>query len=157
MVDVIVLNNVTGNAYTYGILHQGEKEDTDSSGLTAVNRTVAVENSTGTTDALITGQAFQDGGFGGVARGTGGKAASVVELTAIRNVSSTDFFTAEGTLYVNAGGKVYQVASGVQCYNNYTKSWFAGENALDQARAFADTLTVYIDPVGSMVRVVVAR
>ena len=75
----------------------------------------------------------------------------------MRNVSSTDFFTAEGTLYVNAGGRVYQVSGGVQCYNNYTKSWFTGEDALDQARAFADTLTVYLDPVGEMVRVVVAR
>ena len=157
MVDILVLDNVTGNAYTYGILHQGEREDPDSSGLTAVNRTVAVEYSTDTTEELITGQAFQDGGFGGVAKGTGGKAASVVALTAVRNVSSTDFFTAEGTLYVNAGGRVYQVSGGVQCYNNYTKSWFTGEDALDQARAFADTLTVYLDPVGEMVRVVVAR
>ena len=48
------------------------------------------------------------------------------------------------------------VADKPECYNKLTNTWFEG---LDDARAFADTLTVYYDRApaeGGKIRMVVA-
>ena len=163
-VDYIVLKAVTGDAYTYGILRAGEQ--TGGSGeMTYTNRTVAVENHSGAGTALITGYAFKDGGFGGVVKGYGeldglAKAASVIELTEIKNVSSGDIFVSQGVTYVNAGGKTYRVADDVECYKQATKEWFKQESGADRlaaCKAFSNDLTIYVDPIGEKVRIVVAK
>ena len=163
-VDYIVLKAVTGDAYTYGILRAGEQPG-GSGEMTYTNRTVAVENHSGAGTALITGYAFKDGGFGGVVKGYGeldglAKAASVIELTEIKNVSSGDIFVSQGVTYVNAGGKTYRVADDVECYKQATKEWFKQESGADRlaaCKAFSNDLTIYVDPIGEKVRIVVAK
>lgn len=154
MVDALVLDNVTGDLYTYGILREGE--DMVSMGeLSAVNRTVTVENSGGGSSG-ITGLSFTNGAFGGVAA-SDGKALDLVYLTAVGGVSAEDFFTLDGVEYVSAGGRVYRVANNVHCYNAVAKTWITGKNALESAKTYANTLTVYVDPISSAVRVVAAN
>lgn len=163
-VDYIVLKAVTGDAYTYGILRAGEQPG-GSGEMTYTNRTVAVENHSGAGTALITGYAFKDGGFGGVVKGYGeldglAKAASVIELTEIKNVSSGDIFVSQGVTYVNAGGKTYRVADDVECYKLATKEWFKQESGADRlaaCKAFSNDLTIYVDPIGEKVRIVAAK
>lgn len=163
-VDYIVLKAVTGDAYTYGVLKAGKRDGGDG-GMTYTNRTVAVENHGGKGEELITGYSFKDGGFGGVVKGYGeldglAKAASVIELTEIKNVSSGDIFVSQGVTYVNAGGKTYRVADDVECYKQATKEWFKQESGADRlaaCKAFSNDLTIYVDPIGEKVRIVVAK
>lgn len=163
-VNYIVLKSVTGDAYTYGILTEG----TQSGGmgdLTYHNRTVTVENHSGTGSAMVTTAPFTDGGFGGVVKGYGEvdglpKAASVIDLTEIKNVSAADFFVSQGVTYVNANGKTYRVADGVECYKQATKEWFKQEKGSDRlaaCKAFSSSFTIYVDPIGEKVRIVVAQ
>ena len=163
-VDYIVLKAVTGDAYTYGILREGEQPGGDG-GMTYTNRTVTVENHSGAGSALITGYSFKDGGFGGVVKGYGeldglNKAASVIELTELKNVSSGDIFVSQGVTYVNAGGKTYRVADDVECYKQATREWFKQESGADRlaaCKAFSSDLTIYVDPIGEKVRIIVAK
>ena len=88
-VDIIVLQEVTGDAYTYGKLKESwENENGPDKG----NRSVTVENGTGGLSSLLTGLSFKDGSFGGVVKstirtpiGTGSyqpdKASSIITLT----------------------------------------------------------------------------
>ena len=88
------------------------------------------------------------------------KAASLVELTEIKKVSPSDFFQAEGVTYLRSGSKTYRVADGVECYKAVTKTWFdqdSGTDRLSACRAFSSDLTVYVDPIGEKVRIVVAN
>ena len=89
---------------------------------------------------------------------------TILELTE-RTVSAKDFFQSEGSWYVTANGRNYKVASDVECYGGMgsgrvdPNSWFTQEDTGDRLsamRAFSDTLTVYIDPVGNQVRVITA-
>ena len=162
-VDYIVLKAVTGDAYTYGILWEGEQSG--GGDMPYTNRTVTVENHKGKGGTLITGYSFKNGGFGGVVKGYGeldglSKAASVVELTEIEDVSSGDIFVSQGVAYVNADGKTYRVADDVECYKQATREWFRQESGADRlsaCRAFSNSFTIYVDPIGEKVRVIVAK
>lgn len=162
-VDYIVLKAVTGDAYTYGILWEGEQ--TGGGDMPYTNRTVTVENHGGKGSTFITGYAFKDGGFGGVVKGYGEldglpKAASVIELTELKNVSASDIFISQGVPYINANGKTYRVADDVECYKQATKDWFKQESGADRlaaCKAFSSSFTIYVDPIGEKVRIIVAK
>ena len=157
-VDILVLKDVTGDAYEYGFLEQGQRSAGSWDGETIYNRTVSVRNKAnqnpGETDGWITGYAFKDGQPGGAAEGLDGKAAGIVTLNELKDVRRSDFYTHEGETFLNHGGKVYRVAEEVQCYNQRAKSWF---DDLASARAFSDDLTVYYDSMGGKIRLVVAK
>ena len=162
-VDYIVLKAVTGDAYTYGILWEGEQSG--GGDMPYTNRTVTVENHKGKGGTLITGYSFKNGGFGGVVKGYGeldglSKAASVIELTEIKNVSASDIFISQGVPYVNANGRTYRVSDDVECYKQATREWFRQESGADRlsaCRAFSNSFTIYVDPIGEKVRVIVAK
>lgn len=162
MVDIIVLDEVTGNGYTYGLLNKSSVE-TSVGDTTASYTTVAVTNSSGKSSELIGGNAITNGSFGGIVAGSrensGTKlAAGIVELTEIRDVKRSDFFQQDDLWYVNANGTVYQVSSKVEGYIKSANSWFTQESGrLDAIRAYSDDMTVYVDPVGEQVRVIVCR
>ena len=162
-VDYIVLKAVTGDAYTYGVLWEGEQSG--GGDMPYTNRTVTVENHKGKGGTLITGYSFKNGGFGGVVKGYGeldglSKAASVIELTEIKNVSASDIFISQGVPYVNANGRTYRVSDDVECYKQATREWFRQESGADRlsaCRAFSNSFTIYVDPIGEKVRVIVAK
>lgn len=162
-VDAVILNAVTGDAYTYGIMEEGTAISGDGD-LTATNRTVTVVNSGSGYPETITGTAFRDGGFGGVAASTRkiGEvpvAAGIVELTPISGVKRADFFEKDGLWYVNANGTVYPVSARVEGYIKATGEWFRQKESerLAAIRAFSNDMTVYLDPVGKKVRIIVTN
>ncbi len=134
-VDVVVLNNVTGDAYTYGILHTGTK--TEGSGdMQVTNDTVAVENSAGTTQDYLTGASVGYQSVGGVAATSDGRTAGVVTLDKVTDVARSAF---DGEDAVVLDGVRVPVSDDVQVYNADSGQWIT----LGEAKAYTDTFTVY--------------
>ena len=188
MVDYIVLDNVTGNAYEYGMMvgktvttpgtpivdDNGDPVEDENGKPTYTDPTTRTTWSLvrgiggGITFAEIAGYAGRSGDIVGIVsyKNREGKdmIRTILELTE-RTVSAKDFFQSEGSWYVTANGRNYKVASDVECYGGMgsgrvdPNSWFTQEDTGDRLsamRAFSDTLTVYIDPVGNQVRVITA-
>ncbi|SHI16493.1 S-layer homology domain-containing protein [Sporobacter termitidis DSM 10068] len=158
-VDTLLLDDVTGDRYTYGIL-KADTTTESSGGFDATNRTVSVTNSdnkTGTA-AVVTGLAITNGAPGGVAFSADGAAVvNIVTLTAIKNVSRSAFYTRNDVTYLTVNGAEFPVAANVECYNSMGKTWF---ESLTDARAFSATLTVYYDRAaaeGGKIRMVIVE
>lgn len=148
-VNLLLLQNVTGNCYTYGKLIKGTK--TSGSGqMTATNTTVTVENSDNDTTAwVVAGTPFQSESFGGVAKNPVTGKATVISLTPVEGLTRSDF-SGSNTL---AG---IPIAGNVQVYNAATGRWIT----LAQAKAYSDSFTAYFDravETGGQVRVIVAE
>lgn len=159
-VTLLLLDDVTGDCYTYGILRRGSQEiPSMGSEAGGTNPTVSVRNSKnpGGTAEVVTGALFSTGDFGGVSAPIGPyDSAKVVLLKNVGAAKRTDFFTRDGKTYVRVNGEVYPVADAVECYNKSGNSWF---KSLDDARSFSETLTLYADRTaseGGKIRVVVA-
>lgn len=135
LVSVLLLDDVTGNAYTYGLLTMGSR--TEGSGtMTYTNRTVSVENGSGTTQEYITGQSGRTGDMGGIAVSSEGKAVSVVTLSEAEGVSQSAFESLDAVVI---DGVRVPISDAAQGYNSDTERWVT----LSQARAYSDTFTVY--------------
>lgn len=134
-VSVLLLDDVTGSAYTYGILEVGEQSG-GSGSLTYTNTTVAVENSSGTSQNYITGQTVRDGAVGGIAVNGEGKAVAAVTLSRSRDVVRASF---DGEDAVVVDGVRVPVSDDVQVYNADNSTWIT----LSQAKAYTDTFTIY--------------
>lgn len=166
-VNIIVFDDVTGDQYTYGFAKKGEDQTGGSGGMSYSNPTITVENGGEGSERLISGAAIKDGTPVGITASLDEiegihKLAGWVELKAVENVSRSAFDMNEnpaggvapiGTVTTN--NMVLPVAGNVVCYNKTTKQWFA---SLDEARAYASTLTIYYDRApqeGGKVRLVV--
>lgn len=166
-VNIIVFDDVTGDQYTYGFAKKGEDQVGGSGGMSYTNPTITVENGGEGSERLISGAAIKDGTPVGITASLDeidgiNKLAGWVELKAVENVSRSAFDMNEnpaggvapiGTVTTN--NMVLPVAGNVICYNKVTKQWFG---SLDEARAYADTLTIYYDRApqeGGKVRLVV--
>lgn len=134
-VSVLLLDDVTGGAYTYGILEAGEQSG-GSGSLTYTNTTVSVENSSGTSQSYITGQTVRNGAMGGIAVSGEGKAVAVVTLSQRKGVARSSF---DGEDAVVVEGIRVPISDDVQVYNADNGSWIT----LSQAKAYTDTFTVY--------------
>ena len=165
---VAILNNVTGDAYTYGRMvghttvteepiydENGEQTGTKENYKTSwslENRNVLKFNEKA-------GYAGKTGDLIGAVAGKNGLIISIVQLSEYQ-VSPADFFERDGRYYVTVKGRTYAVADSVECYKTATKSWFDQEDGMDRLRAclaFSSKLTVYIDPVGDKVRIITAN
>ena len=167
MVDYLVLDSVTGDAYEYGMMLV-----TTSSGEDETVRQWSLHRGGAGIDfAAQVAYSGKNGSFAGVVPGVNVNGdtsiRATVELTEIENVSPSDFFTSQGVTYVTAGGKTYRVADDVECCRASGNSrrpedttWFTqetGEARLSACKAFSSDLTIYVDPVGQRVRVVEAN
>ena len=135
LVSVLLLDNVTGNAYTYGLITMGSRTE-GSGGMTYTNRTVSVENGSGTTQEYITGQSGRTGTMGGIAVSSEGKAVSLVTLSQAEDVSQSAFDSLDAVVIDGVRVPISDTAEG---YNSDTEQWVT----LSQARAYSDTFTVY--------------
>lgn len=166
-VNIIVFDDVTGDQYTYGFARRGEDQVGGSGDMSYSNPTITVENGGEGSERLISGAAIEDGAPVGITASLdeiGGihKLAGWVELKAVENVSRSAFDMNENSAggaapigTVTTSDMILPVAGNVICYNKTTKTWFA---SLDEARAYADTLTIYYDRApqeGGKVRLVV--
>ncbi|OUQ56265.1 hypothetical protein B5E56_13255 [Flavonifractor sp. An112] len=152
LVSVLLLDDVTGSAYTYGLLTMGSRTE-GSGGMTYTNRTVSVENGGGTTQEYITGQSGRTGTMGGIAVSSEGKAVSLVTLSQAEDVSQSAF---DGLDAVVIDGVRVPISDTAEGYNSDTEQWVT----LSQARAYSDTFAVYYSGtlgVDAVVRVVAAE
>jgi len=165
-IGCIILDDVTGDRYTYGIVR--------FKSITRESVTVSDGSGGTTTEVIVTdsghyyieygkGQQLPnvafinpmtDGSYGGMAISIQPSAGGLVQpagslnLTKLGTAARSDFTTDEvsGQVYVTVGGVRYPVSDAVVCYNARTKNWF---DDLSHARAYASTLTLYIDrPLG---------
>lgn len=166
IVDVIVLNNVTGDAYTYGRMVGKTTVTTESvvgddGTVTEVEKyktTWVLENRSTLKFSENAGYAGKSGDLIGAVAGKNGLIISTAKLSEFQ-VSPADFFERDGRYYVTVKGRTYPVADSVECYKEATESWFDQEDGMDRLRAclaFSSDLTVYIDPIGNKVRIITA-
>ena len=149
-VSVIVLNDGTGDAYTYGRYRFTPSSGEDDS---YTNATISVEYDNGkTTDTVECGDGYRNGDFGGLAfyTNSGGdkRVAGTAQLTKLEKVTNAAW---NGSTSVTVQGTTYAVADNVVCYNRSTESWCS----LSAARAFSDKADLYYDSVGEKIRIVV--
>lgn len=193
MVDYIVLENVTGSGYQYGLLMRNtqttEREvlELDDNGNPILdsdgNWKYTTEKEEAHTWMLMRrspisfspkyGYIGKSGVYVGVMPGISASGdtmiRSVIELTAVKGAASSDFFESQGAYYVTVSGKTYRVADEVECcygvsndpYNPYSAdNWFqqsSGEERLAACRAESNNMTLYIDPIGEQVRIIVVN
>ena len=167
VVDVIVMNNVTGDAYMYGMMVA--KVETTRTPITDDQGNVTgYEEDTKTTWSLVNRTKFDFNelagyigphkGFAGIVADSKKLIISTLDLAEYQ-VTPADFFEQNGRYYVNAKGRTYQVADQVECYKTAVDSWFSEETGVERLRAciaFSSDLTVYVDPIGNKVRIVTA-
>ena len=181
-VDYLILDNVTGAAYSYGM-------------MVAVRERVEiiqddVDSEKGSQEKLFKDQYVWQLRRGGqesfsfsratTYRGSSGDMVGVVlgtdrngdttildliNLQATQQVKASDFFESQGEVYVTAGGHTYRVSDQVECYYKRAadrmaqENWLTGGSGLDRFRSiitYSDTFTVYVDTVGQQVRVIAA-
>ena len=162
-VDLLVVQTVTGDNYSYGRLSK-DRVEFNVGGLSGANSAVVVTNSGGEESPIITARFFEEGCFGGVAAGARTiegvpVAADVVALTQIGGVRRSDFFRHNGVWYVQAGGASYEVSENVEGYITATDAWFtqSADKRLEAIRAFSNDLTVCVDPIGQKVRIIIVN
>ena len=175
IVDYIVLNNVTGSAYVYGMMVGGYEEVT-TSGLygshTSERYVWRLRNGEG--ELKFIPSATYRGSSGDMVGIVTGKPTSedykdqytiqqVIKLTEVRFVKSSDFFDSQGDPHITAFGRTYRIADDVQCYYSRSgnkvaaENWLKGDNRLTSIKGYSDSFTIYVDPVGQQVRIIVAN
>ena len=162
MVDVIVLNDATGDSYLYGqyIVKSTWVDEYDENGNVVGSkerRDLTFKNGHTTIELPNVGYIGKSGAYVGIAVDGSNKLRAKVDLTAVKGASRTDFFQSQGSWYVSVKGTVYPVASDVEAFNNDVKDWFTGDDILSTVRAYSNDLTLYVDPIGNKVRVIAAN
>ncbi len=160
--DIIVLDDVTGDVYTYGLVTEiTEVEEIKSLGTLdskIVYDTIEVENGSGVVSGLRTSYKGGEGDFVGLVPSLdGSRAAKVISLESIRNVGRTEFSTEGDVVMAHTNEGDFVVSGNVQCYNARTGLWM---DSLELARSFSDDLTLYYDKdisEGGQIRIVVAN
>ena len=151
-INVIVLDDVTGDRYTYGIFHKEQKEVTDSFGTSRLTVLSVAYDNEKETPALPGGGNYADGSFGGLVLSVDGN--RIANSIALNKISNVAFNTWNGDESVTVQGITYPIAEDVRCYNSTTQRWMS----LDAARSFASSADLYYDRTadqGGKVRVIV--
>lgn len=158
--DVIVLDDCTGEGYTYGrVAFQPGYYSADMG--SDIPATTTVTNGKNTLD-LATGSTYSNlkNRFMGLAPSLSSlngmpRSGAAVSLNAIDAVPRSAF----GDTSVTADGQIFPLADNIDqcCFNAVSETWFG---SLDDALAYASTLSIYYDKApdqGGKVRLVVAK
>lgn len=131
-VNLLILNDATGNEYTYGRAKV-------VSGDSGRDMTVSYGNGQ-SVGPLQAGSSISSGDFVGVAvsAADSSKVAGLVKLTEVADVPSSAW---TGRTLVSAGGRTYSVAENVVCYNKSADTFVS----LSTAHAFAEKCNLYVD------------
>ena len=184
VVDYIILRDVTGSAYIYGMMVGGYnripiadengKTENDRDWIPTYNEWYAWHMRNGSGEISFIGAATYNGENGDMVGLVLGKPLgdtedtqytikSVTSLTAITGVKGSDFFESQGADYVTVQGQTYRVADNVEgfyCWdgNRLSQSnWLTGDDRLTSIKAYSDSFTIYVDPVGQQVRIIEAK
>ena len=167
--SILVLNDVTGDLYTYGFIWEEEREIGGMvNGQPITNPVVTVETAGKESSVTLVGRAGKIAVKtpGGVAVSLNklenySKLAAYVKLTEVKHVHRSAFDMEQKTLRLPQ--MMLPISEHVVCYNKANRRWFAAEDpmdALNQARAYAETMTVYYDKApedGGKVRMVIVE
>ena len=164
-INVLVLDDVTGDRYTYGFIRSRTATSVSSGGgLGMVSYdTYYIDITSGPGDPqsirTLSSGAFRSTTPGGVAENVNGLVGATVTLQELRRVGRSAFDMEAMTVTVT--GITYPISQDVLCYNETTKTWFArGAEGLAAARAYAQTMTLYYDKApnhGGKIRMVVVK
>ena len=148
-VDLIVLNNSQSDNEIYGRAIVEFKRDPETGEKS--DQTIAIEYGNGkTTKAINSGNAVSTGTFVAVRLNKAGTMFTRFEtMSKLGNVSAGSWV---GKTAVNYGGRTYEVASDVQCYNLDTGRWM---NDLDTAKNYGGTMNLYV--YDGVIRIVEVR
>lgn len=161
-VDVLILDDVTGDRYTYGLMSESFKvtgQDMDASAIE--NRVTTITFGNGPDDSIEVVGGFGNGcPFGGAVVspsriGDFYSAAGFSELAELNDITQENFDAAPGVLTV--GSVTIPIAQGVRCYNSITGRWF---DSLEKCLIYSNSFTVYYDraiDAGAKVRIIVAK
>ena len=149
LVDLIVLNNSQSDNEIYGRAIVEFKRDPETGEKS--DQTIAIEYGNGkTTKAINSGNAVSTGTFVAVRLNKAGTMfTSFDTMSKLGNVSAGAWV---GKTAVNYGGRTYEVASDVQCYNLDTGRWM---NDLDTAKNYGGTMNLYV--YDGVIRIVEVR
>lgn len=148
-VDLLVLDNATGEPYTYGRIRYISPQYEQGVKISGAKVRVEYGEELATPDA-DSNNSYYNNDFGGLAfytNSTGRHVAAAAEMTRLTGVSNEAW---NGSSSVTWQGMTYAVADDVRCYNRATGHFLT----LAQARAFADRADLYVDAVGQKIRVV---
>ncbi|MGE4484766.1 MAG: S-layer homology domain-containing protein [Oscillospiraceae bacterium] len=154
-VNLLVLDDVTGNCYTYGVVNVGTKTTTTGKQSTATaNKAVSVTygNDKETDYYIANTTTIKDGAIGGVAGSPDGEAAGIIKLSKADGITRSDF---DGDDNITIDGVVYPISDDVVVYNDTLETW----TTLSAVKAFTDSFTVYYDKTastGGQIRVICA-
>lgn len=152
-VNLLLLDDVTDNAYTYGKIYSWSETVGQTEEDSYTVRKVSLSNSSGTSQEYTAILSVTGGTMGGIAANAEGTVVGTAELTTVRQVSRTDF---DGQEAVVADGVQIPVSDRVEVYNSDTGNWIT----LAQAKAYTDTFTIYYSGtlgVDAVVRVIVTQ
>ena len=166
-VDKLVLNDVTGDRYLYGMVYY-EMADEDAENPVSYDKVTLKNGSGDYTFHTLYMSDVRSGRMGGVAPSLDQiagetKVSAYMPLQEAKGVLRSQFDLDAMILTTNS--MVIPVAEAVQCYNKATGEWYEvkdgdGKEALKLALAFSNDLTVYYDrspEKGGKIRVVVAQ
>lgn len=131
--DLIILSNITGSDCIFGRTGymSGDNEKQYLQVITP-NTTYTSHISSGVEGGIFVGATLAEDRT----------IYNVLSLNKFENVSNNAWSSASS---VTIGGRSYTVPSDVLCYNKTSRKWF---DSLDEARAFANSSTVYTDQSG---------
>ena len=166
LVDYIVFNDVTGDAYIYGMMvgvtsgGEGDRGEQSwvlrrGSGDVEFSPTAGYRGGTGDMVGVVLSQD----------RNGNNMIKDIIELTEVRNAKGSDFFESEGGQYVTVSGRTYRIADNVECFYNRTgykgskDNWLtgSGKDRLASIQSYSNRFTLYLDPVGQQVRIIAAN
>ena len=161
-VNVLVLNDVTGDGYSYGYLSPWD----DTKTLDPLNpgdapssytlHYILLNGNKSNPIKVRTNSGLRSSTPGGIAKDVNGWG-SYVTLTEIKRVPRSSFNT--DTMTVTISGVTYPISNDVVCFNKATGlSFGSGAEGLAAARAYGESLSVYYDKApdqGGKIRMVV--
>ena len=169
-VDMILLQDVTGNCYEYGKATQYTGENginLGAEGLNAYSGAVAVANADNGGNGvkrICNLYEARTGIYLGVAAGAySADHQRVVSLEILKEamaVDSGDFFLMGDTWYVLADAAELPVSPRVQIYLERSDCWVSGSDGLKSALAMGQEMTLYYDRTartGAQIRVIVVK
>lgn len=148
-VDLVLLTDVTGNAYDYGKI----RLTTNSGGEDGYTTGATLENSSGTSSNYMFNVSGSTSGYVGIALGRSSqgytRVVKVQKLTAAYNVSEDDFVQRDGSWYVDWNGTEYRVSDRVEIHVSDAGVWLSGESGLLSVLGGGYDLTVCYDSVSA--------
>lgn len=135
-VDLLILDNVTGDAFRYGRVYVSRinQEEPGDDGT----EVVTIKTPTGDIGPYLNGN-LRSGEWGGMVEDKASKrAVAYAKLERITQVSNQQWESEDHVMVDNTS---YLVSKQVICYNSTTGQWVT----LSVARAFGDSMTLYVD------------